>query len=478
MTPRPAFFAIALFLSSAAMLPAGPPAPRAPAPTPQQIAWQDGEITVFIHFGVNTFMNREWGEGTEDPKVFNPTRLDARQWVRAAKAGGAKIVILTAKHHDGFCLWPSKYTEHSVKNSPWRDGKGDVVRELADACRAEGVRLGLYLSPWDRHEKTYGDSPKYNDYYINQLTELLTNYGPVAEIWFDGACGEGPNGRRQEYDWLRIHATVRRLQPDALIFSDAGPDVRWIGNEKGIAGDPCWATFDPKLIPRPGISDEALFRALQHGQPDGTVWRPGECDVSIRPGWFWHKKEDAQVRSVDNLVDLYFKSVGRNSLLLLNLPPNTDGLVSDPDVQAMAGFRAKLDAIFKTDLAAGKPTTASNARENDPTFGPQDAVDNKPETYWATDDDATTGWLEIDLGKPTRFNIARLEEPISLGQRVAVYRLEYLNGDQWKTIVSGTTIGHKKLDRFAPVTARRVRLVIDKALACPAIKAVGLYEAE
>ena len=198
-------------------------------------------------------------------------------------------MILTAKHHDGFCLWPSKYTEHSVKNSPWRDGQGDVVRELADACRAEGVKLGLYLSPWDRHEKTYGDSPKYNQYYLNQLTELLTNYGPIAEVWFDGACGEGPNGKRQEYDWPAVHATVRKLQPEAVMFSDAGPDVRWIGNESGIAGDPCWSTVDPARVPYAGFDRSDTREALQHGDPNGSLWRPGECDVSIRPGWFWHQ---------------------------------------------------------------------------------------------------------------------------------------------------------------------------------------------
>jgi len=469
------FLSVVLSLAVPGLAATAPPAPRLPVPTPEQVAWQDMEITVFIHFGVNTFTNREWGEGTEDPKIFNPTKLDARQWVRAAKAGGAGMVILTAKHHDGFCLWPSRYTEHSVKNSPWRGGKGDVVRELADACRAEDVKLGLYLSPWDRHEKTYGDSPKYNRYYVNQLTELLTNYGPVAELFFDGACGEGPNGKRQEYDWPAFHATVRRLQPKAIMFSDAGPDTRWIGNERGIAGDPCWSTFDPRRVPYAGFSPPEVRKLLAHGDPNGSVWRPGECDVSIRPGWFWHKDQDDKVRSVDNLVDLYFQSFGRNSLLLLNLPPNTDGLVSEPDVRAMAGFRERLAAIFKTNLAAGKPARASNTRGGDEAFGPQRAVDGKPESYWATDDEVTAGWLEVDLGKPTEFRIARLEEPITLGQRVAEYRIDVLDGERWKTIVRGTTIGNKKLDRFAPVTAQRVRLVIDKSLACPLIKTFGLY---
>ena len=454
---------------------AGPPAPVPPVPTPQQLAWQRGEISIFLHFGVNTFTDREWGEGKENPKIFNPTQLDARQWVRAAKAGGAKIVILTAKHHDGFCLWPSKYTEHCVKNSPWRNGQGDVVRELADACREGGMKLGLYLSPWDRHEKTYGDSPKYNEHYRNQLTELLTDYGPVVEVWFDGACGEGPNGKRQQYDWPSFHAVIRKLQPKAVVFSDAGPGVRWIGNESGISGDPCWATVDPRKVPYAGFEGPGVIEHLQHGDKGGSVWRPGESDVSIRPGWFWHKSQDDKVRSVENLVDLYFKSVGRNSLLLLNVPPNDKGLLSDTDVKRLAEFRAKLDKIFATDLAARKKATAGNTREGDAAFGPARALDGDPDTYWATDDGRTSGWIEVDLGASAKLNVAMMQEAIALGQRVESYQVQVQDGNAWRTISKGTTIGHKKLDRFPPVTAQRVRLVIDKALACPTIATFGLY---
>lgn len=451
------------------------PKPMGAVPTRAQLAWQRCETNLFLHFGVNTFTDREWGTGKEDPRVFNPARLDARQWVRAAKAGGFKIVILTAKHHDGFCLWPSKYTDHSVKSSPWRDGKGDVVRELADACREAGLKLGLYLSPWDRHEKTYGDSPRYNEYYKNQMAELLTNYGPIAEVWFDGACGEGPNGKRQEYDWEGFRALVRKLQPEAVMFSDAGPDVRWIGNERGTAGDPCWATVDPAKVPYPGAPGDAVIRALQHGDPDGSVWRPGESDVSIRPGWFWHKKEDDQVRSVENLVDLYFKSVGRNSLILLNVPPNDQGLLSDTDVLRLAEFRGKLDSIFRTDLALGKKAAAGSTRGNDARFTPARALDGNADTYWATDDGVTSSWLEVDLGRPERFNISAVQEAIALGQRVESYHLEYQDGTSWKEFARGTTIGHKKLDRFDAVTAQRVRLVIDDARASPAIGSFGLY---
>jgi len=448
-----------------------PPAPLPPLPTSQQLAWQRMETNLFVHFTVNAFTNKEWGEGTEDPKIFNPSKLDARQWARAAKAGGFKTMILTAKHHDGFCLWPSKYTEHSVKKSPWRDGNGDVVREFVDACRAEGLNVGFYLSPWDRHEKTYGDSPKYNDFYCNQLTELMTNYGPVVEVWFDGACGEGPNGRKQEYDWPRYIAIIRRYQPQAVIFS--GGDVRWIGNESGVAGDPCWSTFDP--CGSPDQSAEDGIKKLQHGTPGGLVWQPGESDVSIRPGWFWHAAEDAKVRSVDNLVDLYFKSVGRNSLLLLNVPPNRDGLFCDTDVERLAGFRKKLDEIFKTDLVRNKSASASNVRGNDQAFSTARALDGDAETYWAMDDGTVQGWLEVDLGASAKFNIACLQEAITLGQRVSSYHLECLDGTAWKTFAQGTTIGQKKLERFDAVTAQKVRLVIEDARACAALSTFALY---
>ncbi len=453
-------------------------APLRPVPTQAQLDWQRRETSLFLHFGVNTFTDREWGQGNEDPKLFNPARLDTRQWVRAAKAGGFKLMILTAKHHDGFCLWPSRYTDHSVRSSPWRGGTGDVVKELAEACREGGIKLGIYLSPWDRHEKTYGDSPRYNEFYRDQLTELMTGYGPIAEVWFDGACGEGPNGRRQEYDWESYRAVVRKYQPDAVMFSDAGPDIRWIGNEKGFAGETCWSTVDPVVVPYPGASGKNIIDALQHGTRGGAVWRPGECDVSIRPGWFWHRKEDAQVRSVGNLVDLYFKSVGRNSALLLNVPPNDQGLLSDPDVVRLEEFRKTLDGVFRTDLAARRQATADNTRGGDRSYAPGLAVDGDWSTFWATDDSVTSARLEVDLGKATQFNVSNVQEAIRLGQRVEAYHLDYLDGSEWKRIVAGTTVGYRKLDRFETVTARRVRLVIDKALAPPAISTFGLYLAK
>jgi alpha-L-fucosidase len=412
---------------------------------------------MFVHFGVNTFTDREWGDGAEDPRVFNPTRLDARQWASAARRGGFRTMILTAKHHDGFCLWPTETTDHSVRSSPWREGGGDVVREFVDAGRAEGLGVGLYLSPWDRHEPSYGDSPRYNDLYARQLTELLTRYGPLVEVWFDGANGEGPNGKRQGYDWPRVNGIVRELQPQAVIFSDAGPDVRWIGNERGIAGDPNWCSVDPAAVPYPGLSGDHITRALQHGDPHGSVWRPGEADVSIRPGWFWHRAEDNQVRTAENLVDLYFSSVGRNAGLLLNVPPTADGLFHTTDVARLTEFAERLRATFATNLAVEARRSASVEKAKG---------------------DGTTAWtgrVELELGRPTTFDVACLEEAIEHGQSVARYSLQAWTGDAWTTLVRGSTIGHKKLDRFPAVTASRVRLMIDAAIEAPRIANIGLY---
>jgi alpha-L-fucosidase len=421
-----------------------------PNPSPAQLQWQQDELALFLHFGVNTFTDREWGDGREDPAIFAPSRLDARQWARAAKSAGARAMILTAKHHDGFCLWPTKTTTHSVKSSPFRDGHGDVVKEFTDACRVEGIRAGLYLSPWDRHEPRYGDSPAYNDFYCDQLTELLTEYGPIAEVWFDGANGEGPNGRKQQYDWERTWALVRRLQPEAVMFSDAGPDVRWIGNERGVAGETNWSTVDPAVVPYPGASGAAVTAMLQHGDPNGTVWRPGETDVSIRPGWFHHPAEDARVKSADDLVSLYFTSVGRNSKLLLNVPPTRDGLLHETDTANLAGMRARLDALFAHDVAAG----------------------HRPDFRTTGDRTAT---IEIDLGRAERIALADLREDIGRGQLVARYTLEGADADgNWRTLSSGTTIGYRKIDRFAPATVMKVRLRVDDAIAQPQSISVSL----
>jgi len=380
-----------------------------PRPSPAQLAWQRDELALFLHFGVNTFTDREWGDGREDPAIFTPSKLDARQWTRSAKAAGAKALILTAKHHDGFCLWPTRTTQHSVAKSPWRSGQGDVVREFMDACRGDGLRAGLYLSPWDRNSPVYGDSPRYNDFYCDQLTELLTRYGTISEVWFDGANGEGPNGRRQEYDWPRFFGLVRKLQPDAVMFSDVGPDVRWCGNESGTAGDPNWSTIDPNAVPYPGASVPDIGEILQHGDPSGSVWRPAEVDVSIRPGWFYHAAEDDRVRCVDNLIGLYFTSVGRNGKLLLNVPPTREGLLHSTDIAHLSAFRERLSGMFDGDSGSrAKPTWRVTGNR--------------------------TAVLDLDLGAPSSIGLARLEEDITRGQSVARYTLSGIISQEWSVL--------------------------------------------
>lgn len=423
--------------------------PARPRPSAAQLQWQRDELAMFLHFGVNTFTDREWGDGKEDPAIFNPAQLDARQWARIARVTGFRAMILTAKHHDGFCLWPTATTSHSVKSSPFRGGNGDVVREFVDACRAEGLRVGLYCSPWDRNHPTYGDSERYNAVFHQQLTELLTQYGLIHEMWFDGANGEGPNGRKQVYDWPANFALVKRLQPNAVIFSDAGPDVRWCGNEKGSAGDPNWSTVDPARVPYPGADGPQIIAALQHGDRDGSVWRPAEADTSIRPGWFYHPAQDDEVRTVDNLVDLYYNSVGRNSKLLLNVPPTRVGRLHDIDFARLAGMRSRLNALFATDLAAPSSVETS--------IGDRRAVS------------------QVRLGTPATVGIARLSEEIERGQMVARYTLTGLVGRNWEVLSTGTTIGYARIDRFEPRTVSAVRLVVDEAAEAPGPIGISLY---
>lgn len=416
-----------------------------PLPTRQQLAWQAAEVGIFFHFGVNTYTDREWGLGNEDPRIFNPANLDARQWVRAVQSAGAKYVVLTAKHHDGFCLWPTKTTRHSVASSPWKDGRGDVVREVADAARAAGLGLGLYLSPWDRNAPSYGSGAGYMDFYIAQLTELLTSYGQVMEVWFDGANGEGPNGKKQTYDWPRIHSTVRRLQPNALMFSDSGPDIRWNGNERGRAGDPNWCTVDPSIVTQPGMDGPHIIAALQNGHPppQGTVWRPSEADVSVRPGWFHHPGEDARVKTVEQLREIWFDSVGRNSNLLLNVPPNRDGRISDEDAGRLALFGTRL-----RDYWAG-------------------AIDRTPTQLMAPLDGALH---TVDFNGTTRVGGVELGEDLAQGQMVAKFHIDVMVDGEWMTVANGTTIGYKRVVRFTPVIASKCRVLIEDAIAKPTIR--------
>lgn len=458
-----------------------PPAPYGPLPSPRQLRWHQMEFYGFIHFTVNTFTDKEWGYGDEAPTLFNPSDFDAEQIVRTARDAGMKGLILTCKHHDGFCLWPSKYTDHSVKNSPWRNGRGDVVKEISDACRKFGLKFGVYLSPWDRNHKNYGRS-EYLTYFRNQLRELLTGYGPVFEIFLDGANGgDGFYGGAREtrridretyYDWPTTWQLVRTLQPDACLFSDAGPDVRWAGNEQGVAGDPNWLTLNREDFV-PGWADPAR---LNRGDRPGTHWVPAECDVSIRPGWFYHQKEDGRVRSARNLVDLYYSSVGRGASLLLNLAPDRRGQIPVTDVESLRKFRRLLDATFAKDLTKGAKATASNSRGNgDPRFSPRNVIDGRRDTYWATEDQLQTPELTLDLGREVTFNVVRLREYLPLGQRVEGFALDTWENGQWQEFASGTSIGNSRLVRGKSVTTRRVRLRITQAPVCPAISEVGLF---
>lgn len=447
-----------------------PPRPVLPIPTARQLDWQQDEMRMFLHFTVNTFTDREWGTGQEDPGIFNPSRLDAAQWARVGKEAGFKGLILTAKHHDGFALWPSEYTDHSVERSPWKAGQGDVVQELAEAARAEGLKLGLYLSPWDMHEPTYGDEAGYNQFYLGQLRELLTRYGPIAEVWFDGAKGE--NAGDMSYAFGEYRALVRQLQPGAVMFSDEGPDVRWIGNERGFAGETNWSTLDPSKVEigKPGQGDY-----LNSGEQGGPAWVPGECDVSIRRGWFWHP--DQEPKSVDELLEIYFKSVGRNCLLLLNVPPDPEGRIAPEDVARLREFRVALDHIFAIDLAEGAEAEVSSVWGDDPHgFGGERVMDGDLDTYWAPSEGELSGSVTLALPHQATFNVIRIQESIAMGQRVVRYRVEAWQSGAWQPISRGTTVGFKKLDRLdEPVTASQVRLVVEDARAEPLIAEVGLH---
>jgi alpha-L-fucosidase len=446
-------------------------------PSSRQLAWQQREFTAFAHFGINTFTGKEWGSGREDPALFNPTEFDARQWARTARAAGMSMIIVTAKHHDGFCLWPSAYTEHSVKNSPWKGGRGDVVREVAEACREHGLKFGFYLSPWDRHEPTYG-TPAYNDYYKSQLTELLTGYGEVSEVWMDGA-GMGDKHKRMKelYDWDGYFALVRELQPGAVI-SISGPDVRWVGNEAGKNRDSEWSVLPDTWVESMNARDrdlgsrEVLMRTAAAGA--GLRWYPSQVDVSIRPGWFYHKHEDLLVRSVKNLLDIYYGSVGGNSQLLLNVPPDKRGLFHERDVKRLERLGRILEATFDNNLAAGASAEASAERTGGG-FEAAMTIDNDPETYWMTDDRTEFAEIYYDLGDDKTFNVAMLQEYVQEGQRIEEFCIDTKILDYWEEIACATTVGYKRLLRFDDVTARHVRLSITGFRVCPTLSEFGLF---
>lgn len=427
-------------------------------PAPRQLAWQQMELTAFLHFGINTFTGREWGDGKEDPALFHPSGLDAEQWVRELKSTGFKMVLLTAKHHDGFCLWPTKTTTHSVASSPWKNGKGDVVKELRDACNKYDMKFGVYLSPWDRNASCYGDSPKYNQFFIEQLTELLTNYGEVHEVWFDGANGEGPNGKKQVYDWEAFYATIHKLQPKA-VTAIMGDDVRWVGNEKGLGRETEWSAtvLTPGGYPRAEENDKRLnisatatdvgSRAMLENATE-LFWYPSEVDVSIRPGWFYHSEEDSKVKSLKHLSDIYFKSVGYNSVLLLNIPPDRHGLLSQADVTRLKEFAEyRKQAFADNRVRGGQRLRVAESGEE----------------------------LIYKLKPGSEINVVMLQEDLTKGQRVESFTVEALTKDGWKEICQGTTVGYKRLLRFPIVNASQLKVKINASRMASNISQVAAY---
>ena len=431
-------------------------------PNERQMEWYRRGKTAFIHFGMNTFMGNEWGDGSEDPKLFAPTELDTRQWIRVLKEEGFGSVVLTAKHHDGFCLWPSKYTEHSVKNSSY---SGDVVKEFTDACREYGMKAGIYLSPWDRHEATWGKE-EYNDFYVNQLTELLTNYGDIWEVWWDGA-----GSTEAHYDWDRWAQTVRRLQPNAIIFGSLGAtpyvDVRWVGNEKGIAGQPCWATIDPVSLEKETMSE------LNSGKEDGVRFIPAEADVSIRPGWFYKASQDDCVRTPANLFGLWAASLGRNAGWLLNFPPDRRGLIHENDVKSIKKFNEELAKDLEIDYAKAASITASSVRSSE--FAPENLLNQNEDSFYAPEDGCLTPELVFDLDGEREINGVVFGEMIELGHHIRGYEIDAFVGGEWKTVAAGECVGYNCAAMFAPTIASKLRLRITSAVEIPLLRHIGIY---
>lgn len=456
-------------------------------PSARQLGWQKLEITAFVHFGLNTFYNQEWGHGTEDPARFNPKLLHTDQWAKVISEAGFEMLIMTCKHHDGFCLWPSKYTDHTVASSPWRQGKGDLVKEISESCRKYNLKFGIYLSPWDRHESSYGNSAEYNKFFINQLTELLTNYGTVDEVWFDGACGEGPNGKKQEYDWESYYTLIRKLQPQAVI-AVMGPDVRWVGTENGYGRETEWSVVPYNLLNQNEIAGNSQQAASAEGfMPPGDmqsqdlgsrlkikdaqnlIWYPSEVDVSIRPGWFWHKTENDRVKTPEKLMDIYFSSVGRNSLLLLNIPPDSTGLICEADISSLEAWKNAIHSIFKHNLARG-----ASVKSTDKTLSISILTDSNDLTSW---NPLKKGpfTFELTLKNLSDFDVLLLQENITIGQRVEHFTLEAWVKNKWEKVTEGTTIGYKRLLRFPLVHTNRIRFTIDQSRLAPALAELGLY---
>ncbi len=444
-------------------------------PSERQLKWQEVEFYAFCHFGMNTFTGKEWGDGQTPPEVFHPTDFDAEQWAKAVKSAGMRGLILTCKHHDGFCLWPSAYTEYSVKNSPFRDGQGDVVREVADACKKYGLKFGVYLSPWDRHEPTYGQGEPYNTYYKNQLRELLTNYGELFCIWLDGACGEGKNGKKQKYDWQSYYAVVRELQPNAAICI-SGPDVRWIGNEAGVCRKaewsvvPSWLSINEYVAEHSQKADDKKFAKTHNAMvldlgsrkaianETDFIWYPAEVDVSIRPGWFYHAAEDGKVKSLDKLFKIYLNSVGGNASLLLNIPPDTTGRIPQVDALTLDAFGRMLGREFPVDLLQGARASATS--ELDSEHGASSVLENNG-SFWQSALDEECPELVLDFGTETAFDSLILQENIRTGQQIEAFDIAVQKGNRWKRIGKYTIIGYKRICRFKTTyRTRKIRIRI------------------
>lgn len=439
-------------------------------PRKQQVDFQKEELTAFIHFGINTFTDREWGDGSESPDLFNPTNLDADQWVSTLVDAGFQKVILTAKHHDGFSLWDTQDSTFDVASSPWENGNGDVVKEVSEACAKYGVKFGVYLSPWDQNSEHYGDGNgmDYNDYYMNQIRELCTNYGDIAEFWMDGAKGSNVV---QEYKFNEWYDLIYQLQPDCVIFGPEGPDVRWIGNENGYAGETCWSTID-----RAKMREKEVPSYLNKGEENGPDWVVGESDVSIRPGWFYHQSQDNDVKSLEKLMDIYYKSVGRNSILLLNVPPNKEGKLHDNDVKRIQEFGDAVKNTFNEDLALNKPVTTSSIFSTNSKFKASNIVDNQYDSYWAAENETKSAQIEIDLEEEKEFDVISIQEYIPLGQRIKEFNVEVYKNGEWKEVSKGTTIGYKRYVRIQPTVASKIRINIIDSLATPTINNIGVFK--
>ncbi|MDB4164312.1 alpha-L-fucosidase, partial [Flavobacteriaceae bacterium] len=446
-----------------------------PIPSERQKIWQEMEYYAFIHFNMNTFTNMEWGFGDESPSTFNPTELDTDQWARIIKESGMKGIIITAKHHDGFSLWPSKYTEHSVKNSSWKNGEGDLIKDLEISCKKHDLKLGIYLSPWDRNHPDYG-TENYITYFRNQLTELLTSYGEIFEVWFDGANGgDGYYGGANEirkvdkksyYDWSNTHKIIRKLQPNAVIFSDAGLDVRWVGNEKGYASKTTWSNIYRDSL-YGGMPDYYKFSS---GQEYGTHFIPTETDVSIRPGWYYHPEEDDKVKSLDKLIDIYFNSIGLNSSLLLNIPVDKRGLIHENDAQRMLELGEFIKNTFNKNIIEESEIEFDNKSHII-----NKVIDNDINTFCPFKSN-NNNIINITLENEKLVDIFEISENINLGQRIKEFIFEIKVNEKWVIIEKGTTIGKKRLIKFEPLIVKDLRFTIVDSKDIPLISELGLYK--